>query len=234
MRKIDSTGPGRRWPPTSLLGRLREKTREEFLTLGFVRRHPQGKTILSQGEQGSFALLLLSGWVKVIGADPSGETALLAIRAGGDLIGEMGVLDHTPRSASVVTCTDLVVRQVPGTEFERFLSQHSDAAIEVAGMISERFRWANRRRIEFATCPADVRVARILLDLCATYGRLDGNRCELDVALTRDELASMAGVALSTAEKIVRTYQRQGLVSSRYRALTVTDLSGLRHRAGKL
>jgi CRP/FNR family cyclic AMP-dependent transcriptional regulator len=212
---------------------LRERTREEFLALGFARRHPQGKTILAQGDRGTFALLLLSGWVKVIGADSSGETALLAIRAGGDLVGEMGVLDHATRSASVVTCTDLVVRQIAGTEFERFLARHPDAAIEVASMISERFRWANRRRVEFATCPADVRVARILLDLCSAYGRIQGNRGELDVALTRDELASMAGVALSTAEKIVRSYQREGLVSSRYRALTVTDLTGLRRRAGR-
>jgi CRP/FNR family transcriptional regulator, cyclic AMP receptor protein len=210
---------------------LREKTREEFLAVGVARRHPAGKTILNQGERGSHVFLLLTGWVKVIGADASGATVLLDIRAGGDLIGEMGALGNAPRSASVVACTELLVKQIPGVELTNFLLRHPDAAIEVASMISDRFRWANRRRIDFATCPADVRVARILIELCHAYGRARENRWDLDVSLTREELASLAGVALSTAEKIIRVFQRDGLVSSRYRALTVIDMRALRERA---
>jgi CRP/FNR family cyclic AMP-dependent transcriptional regulator len=221
----------RSWPAASLLGKLRGRTRDGLLAAGVIRRYPAGRTIMVQGEPASHVLLLLSGWVKVIGADASGDTALLAIRSIGDLIGEMGVLDKAPRSATVVAATELVTKQISATELAGFLSRHPDAAVQVASVISERFRWANRRRIEFATCTAEVRVARLLIDLCAAHGWANGDAWEFDIALTREELASMAGIALSTAEKIVRTFAREGLVSSRYRALTITDMRGLRFRA---
>ncbi|CAM4184020.1 Crp/Fnr family transcriptional regulator [Kibdelosporangium persicum] len=218
------------YPHASLLGRLSERTREDFLAVGVSESRPAGMTIISQGETDSSALLLLHGSVKVQATDPAGERTLLAIRVGGDLIGEMAALDVGPRSATVIACTDIFFKRMTKAELRNFLARHPDAAIEVATMLSERLRWADRRRIEHGR-PASVRVARVLVDLYEAYGTRSGGRWDLSVPLTREELASIAGVKLSTAEKIIRTFQQEGLVSGRYRGIAVLDMAGLRLRA---
>ncbi|MFD1051099.1 cyclic nucleotide-binding domain-containing protein, partial [Kibdelosporangium lantanae] len=70
------------YPAGSLLGRLSERTREEFLAVGVSESRPPNATLIKQGELDSSALLLLHGSVKVQATDPAGERALLAIRVG--------------------------------------------------------------------------------------------------------------------------------------------------------
>jgi CRP/FNR family cyclic AMP-dependent transcriptional regulator len=218
------------YPDGSLLGKLKDRTREDFLAVGVSESWPAGKAIIKQGELDSSALLLLRGSVKVVADDPGGERTLLAIRVGGDLIGEMAALDLGPRSATVYACTDVFCKRMTRAELRNFLARHPDAAIEVAGMLSHRLRWADRRRTEYGR-PASVRVARVLVELYESYGNRNGGRWELTFPLTRVELASLAGIKLSTAEKIVRSFQQDGLVIGRYRGLAVVDMNTLRDRA---
>jgi CRP-like cAMP-binding protein len=218
------------YPAASLLGRLSDRTREEFLAVGVSESKPPNVTIIKQGELDSSALLLLHGSVKVQATDPGGERALLAIRVAGDLLGEMAALDVGPRAATVISCTDIFYKRMTRAELRNFLARHPDAAIEVASMLGERLRWADRRRIEHGR-PASVRVARVLVDLCESYGTRTGGRWDLGVPLTREELASIAGIKLSTAEKIIRTFQQDGLVSGRYRGIVVLDMARLRTQA---
>ncbi|MBP2322656.1 CRP-like cAMP-binding protein [Kibdelosporangium banguiense] len=218
------------YPPASLLGRLTNRTREDFLVIGVSESRPAGARIISQGESDSNALLLLHGSVKVIATNSAGERTLLAIRTGGDLIGEMAALDVGPRSATVITCTDVFFKRMTRAELRNFLARHPDAAIEVATMLSERLRWSDRRRIEHGR-PASVRVAQVLVDLYEAYGTRVGNRWNLSMPLTREELASIAGIKMTTAEKIIRSFQQEGLVSGRYRDFSILDMSRLRLRA---
>jgi CRP-like cAMP-binding protein len=145
------------YPQASLLGRLTDRTREDFLAVGVSEGRSAGVTIISQGDSDSSAMLLLHGSVKVLATDPAGERTLLAIRVGGDLVGEMAALDVGPRSATVIACTDIFFKRITRAELRNFLARHPDAAIEVATMLSERLRWADRRRIEHGR-PASVRV----------------------------------------------------------------------------
>ncbi|RSM59552.1 hypothetical protein DMH04_55695 [Kibdelosporangium aridum] len=218
------------YPAGSLLGRLSDRTREDFLAVGVSESRPAGMTLYTQGETDSSAMLLLHGSVKISGSDPAGERTLLAIRVGGDLIGEMSALDVGPREATAITVTDIFFKRMTRAELRNFLARHPDAAIEVATMLSERLRYADRRRMEHGR-PASVRVARVLVDLYESYGIRTGMRWDLSVPLTREELASIVGIKLSTAEKIIRTFQQEGLVTGRYRGIAVIDMARLRLRA---
>jgi CRP/FNR family transcriptional regulator, cyclic AMP receptor protein len=221
------------YPPGSLLGRLNDRTREEFLSIGVSEGRPAGMTLYTQGENDTSAMLLLYGAVKIIGRDPAGERTLLAIRVGGDLFGEMSALDIGPREASAIAVADVFFKRVNRAELRNFLARHPDAAIEVATMLSERLRFADQRRMEHGR-PASVRVARVLVDIYESYGTRTGARWDLGVPLTREELASLAGIKLSTAEKIIRTFQQEGIVSGRYRGIAVIDMARLRARAEML
>jgi hypothetical protein len=48
-------------------------------------------------------IVLIGGWVEVIGATEDGGQALLALRSSGDLVGEQAALENQPRSVSVIS-----------------------------------------------------------------------------------------------------------------------------------
>jgi CRP-like cAMP-binding protein len=187
---------------------------------------------LRQGEPGSIVYLLRSGCVKVVGNE-AGREPLLAIRVGGDLVGEMAVLSGKPRSATVTACAKTTASAIQGADLQALLRASSDVAVEVARMISERLRWANELRIDFASLPPRTRVNRVLLTLAETYGQDTGKGRDLGVRLTQEEIASLAGVRLSTAGKALGHLKRSSVVRLGYRRIVVVDLPGLRAAAGR-
>lgn len=64
-----------------------------------------GDTIMSQGEIGTFALLIDQGEVEILVRDRQGERQV-AVLSAGDIVGEMALVDGEPRSASVRALTD--------------------------------------------------------------------------------------------------------------------------------
>lgn len=216
-----------RWPASSLLGRLSEPARTVLLGLGTAAGYPAGRRLVRLGECGQSVYLLLQGCVKILGNDGEREP-LLGIRVGGDLVGEMAVLSSLPRSATVSTCSLVSARVIPGPDLLAYLMSWPEAALAVASMISERLRWANERRVDFAGIDSRTRICRVLLTLAETYGRDTGDGRDLGAPLTQEEIASLAGVRLATAEKALRAFANSGLVRLGYRNIVVLDMARLR------
>lgn len=229
------THDGSGWPARTLLGRLSASAREDVLKLGTERFRAPGESILRQGEHGTEVILLLSGYVKVEVDLSHGEKALLAVRTGGDLVGEMGPLERMPRSASVRTCVPTRYRSIAWVEWERFLEDHPLAGIEFGRMLSARLRWANERRLDAAgSRRVTVKIARVVDELFAVHGTPVESGLKLSVSLTQRELASLAGVSLSAAESELRELENSGLLKWKYRSCLLLDGAELRRRAENL
>ncbi|WP_433273917.1 cyclic nucleotide-binding domain-containing protein [Actinosynnema sp. CS-041913] len=220
------------WPAHSLLGRLRDHTRQELLTVGTVVRYAADRELIEQDAHDTHAFLLLDGVVKVQVTDEAGDTAVLAIRVAGDLVGEMAALDHKPRSATVVTCGDVVAKLITSAELMAFLHRRNDMFVELISVIDDQLRWANKRRRDFLSHTAAERVARVLAELVGSYGREERGGWTLGIPLTKVELASMAGMKPRTAEKAFSDLRKAGVVVSHYRRdVLVPDLAHLRRFA---
>ncbi|QTR05887.1 Crp/Fnr family transcriptional regulator [Saccharothrix algeriensis] len=215
-----------------MLGRLRDHTRQELLTVGTVVRYAADRELIEQDARDTHAFLLLDGVVKVQVTDEAGDTAVLAIRVAGDLVGEMAALDHKPRSATVVTCGDVVAKLITSAELTAFLHRRNDMFVELISVVDDQLRWANKRRRDFLSHTAAERVARVLAELVGSYGRQERGGWTLGIPLTKVELASMAGMKPRTAEKAFSDLRKAGVVVSHYRRdVLVPDLEHLRRFA---
>ncbi len=85
-------GPTPRWPVSGFMGQLSPEEQEAALRLGTARHVDPGEVILHEGAPSNCVYLLVSGLFKVTGSLGSGREALLAVRIGGDLVGELGSL----------------------------------------------------------------------------------------------------------------------------------------------
>ncbi|MFF3866668.1 Crp/Fnr family transcriptional regulator [Micromonospora sp. NPDC001898] len=224
---------GVEWPYGTFLRRLEPPVRTVLLDLGVRRRVPTGQILIHEGTHESHLVLLEAGLTKVTASLPDGRSALLSLRVGGDLVGEMSALNDKPRSATVTACGSIRYSVIPRERFNRFLREHPQAAVELAAMVSDRLRWSNRRRIDFTSYAVKVRVARVVAELCRTHGRRSRDGVVIDVRLTQPELATICGAAETSIQKTLRELRADGLLDTDYRRITVRDLPRLR-ALGKL
>jgi CRP-like cAMP-binding protein len=195
------------------------------------RRAEPGDLLIHQGALERHVILLHSGITKVTALTSDGSESLLAIRVGGDLVGEMSALNALPRSATVAACTPVVYSVIHRPQLQTFLEDHPGAALALAGMVADRLRWANQFRVEFTAYSAKVRVARVLVKMALAYGRRTPTGLEIGFELTQSELASLCGAAEVTVQKALRDVRRDGSIVTGYRTVTVVDLEALRRAA---
>ncbi|MEA2085274.1 MAG: cyclic nucleotide-binding domain-containing protein [Thermodesulfobacteriota bacterium] len=79
-----------------------------FLDLGKLIKYDPGEIIIREGDYGQWIYFLISGKVEIIKA---GKPIDILARSG-DLFGEMGVVDDSPRSATIQAVTKTLVLSV--------------------------------------------------------------------------------------------------------------------------
>ncbi|MFE2811246.1 Crp/Fnr family transcriptional regulator [Streptomyces nigra] len=216
------------WPARSLLGVLSPQARQEVLGLGVRKRFEAGEVLLREGATDRHVLVLLSGFAKVTARVENGETSLLAVRVGGDTVGEMAAVDGSaPRSATVTACGPMTARVVQPGPLHELLMRRPEVSVALTRIIADRLRWANRRRLDFRGYPAKVRLARLLVELATTYGHPVDGGVVVGCRLTQPELAALTGAAETTIHKGIRELRLNGLLETGYGTTTIRDLPRL-------
>lgn len=233
----DGSGAPRRkprWQPGTLMSRLDQQTGDELLHLAAGQFYPPGAVLIRRGAAGTHVYLLqqaprgMSACVKVTATSENGYDTLLGIRASGDIVGEVAVLGHRPRTATVTVCSPLVGHAIPADTFMAFLGRRPEAWKAVTLMIADRLEWANQRRIDYAARDVMVHIARVLADIVDLYGYSSPAGNELGVSLSQPELGSLVGASKESAAKAIRRLREMGVIEPRYRKIIVRDLTRLR------
>lgn len=99
--------------------------------------HPAGHEIVVRGENGVGFMIITDGTVTV--STVQGKTRNLGP---GDSFGEMSLLDHEGRSASIKADTDVTLATIPEWSFKPFLKEHPEVAYRLLQVLSQRIRQA--------------------------------------------------------------------------------------------
>jgi CRP/FNR family transcriptional regulator, cyclic AMP receptor protein len=220
----EAHGPG-------FLDRIGSADRRDLLALGRTLRLRPGATALIEGQVSGRVLLLLQGHVRAWSSSADGREVLLAIRRPGDLVGEFSALDGRPHSATVSAMDDVEALAIPASAFREFLGSHSDAALAVLELVTDRLRDADRKRAEFGSIDASGRVAARIVELAERHGLAEGESVLIELHLSQEELATWVGASREAVSRALRTFRTRGWITTRRRGLTVLDLDALQRRA---
>src|SRR5471030_2098128 len=80
--------------------------------------------IIGAGDPTDSLYIVISGRLKVLMSDEQGREVILSILSPGEFFGEMGLLDDSPRSASVVTLEACELLTITKTDFKRSLADN--------------------------------------------------------------------------------------------------------------
>jgi CRP/FNR family transcriptional regulator, cyclic AMP receptor protein len=194
-----------------------------LLAAGHPRQYPRGKELVRQGFSGDYLLALTHGRVQVLRSEAGGEQNLLvALRAGGDLIGEMAAHGGGGvRSATVVALDDCRAHTVSVEAFDRL-----PAARKLTDYVVLKLSESVPFRVQLVHFKPQQRIARLLAELVALAGpELTDPRL---IPLSQEQIATALGVARSSVSSFVADLRRDGVLGPGPR-LTVADPERLLH-----
>ena len=102
-----------------------------------------GEIIFHEYDTGDALYVVEEGAVRIWVTDEDVKDVTLAELKPGHLFGEMAVLDRGKRSSSATAMVDTHLHRLSSDNFEKFLIQHPDCAIDVICEIAARLRQTN-------------------------------------------------------------------------------------------
>ena len=176
-----------------------------------LKKYPARSIIISQDEQGDYLFIVVSGLVKIYRTSATGSIKkTLAILKRDEFFGEMALFDRSGRSASAVAVTDVEVVTCRKNDFLRLLSKYPQACFAMITLLVSRLREADRQISSLTFQNALGRVAIIIGDLCEKHGVRKTGGTVIDMELTHQDLAEMAGTAREVVTKIISVFRRSG------------------------
>lgn len=99
----------------------------------------EGSMVVDQGEMGREAYIILKGDVTI-----KRNNRKIATLSAGDVVGELSLLDHGPRTASVVCATDCTLLVIDQRRFIGVLDDVPSIAHKLMGTLASRIRVMDR------------------------------------------------------------------------------------------
>ncbi|GIK82700.1 MAG: Crp/Fnr family transcriptional regulator [Alphaproteobacteria bacterium] len=182
---------------------------------------PSDGVLFRRGAAVDGCYLLEAGALKVSIEDHAGRESWLAILGAGDMVGELGVVDHQPRSATVSALTNCRLWRLPVRDFDRLRQRDADLYFCVVQLICERLRITNLQVCN-QRLGLEGRLAQTMLKLARAFGQpLDDGRVLVRYKIAQSRLAEIAGVSRENVNRQFGAWREAGLYEmiSRYYCL---------------
>jgi CRP-like cAMP-binding protein len=192
-----------------------------------------GATLFLAGDPCTGCYQVIEGLLKVTLDLASGRERILAILGPGALVGELSVIDGTPRSACVGAIRDTTLRFVSRAAFDAFGRANPDIYRDIAAVLARRLRDINGALLATSFLSVKGRTARTLLVLADAFGKDVGSgRVLIRQKVSQGDIAAMAGIARENLSRILQDWMRAKLVSRLAGYYCVEDKAALEREAG--
>jgi CRP-like cAMP-binding protein len=217
-----------------LLRALPTEVRESLLERCRRRQYGRGAYLVYEGDPGDSLHLITQGRVAVLVGGAQGNPFAVALMGPGDFFGEQALLKaRAVRSATIQALEPTETLIVNRGDFEELRRRHPEVDRLLIVVLAQMVDRLTRQVAELTETPGTVRIYRRIVSLAELYGgNGDGAPVEaIEIPLTQDQLASLAGVHLRLTSRVLGEARAAGLLDTNKGRLVVKDVAGLRVRA---
>jgi CRP/FNR family transcriptional regulator, cyclic AMP receptor protein len=195
-----------------------------LVTVVTRRSAPRASVIMAAGDQIDSLYIVISGRLKVMMGDADGKEVILSLIGPGEFFGEMGLIDDSPRSASVVTIEPCELLSIAKRDFKKILAENFEMSMAVMRGLVRRLREADRKIGSLALLDVYGRVARLLLDMSED---VNGQKV-VTKRLPKQDIAKMIGASREMVSRVMKDLQMGGYIEMRGSSIVLRDTILLR------
>ncbi len=215
---------------TPLFHGLPEEALATISDLAHIKRFSRYETIFHEGSPADGFYIVLSGKVKVFKLSPDGKEQILHIFGPGHPFGEVAVFANVgfPASAQALGQTEVVF--ISKQEFTVLLKQDITIAMNMLAILSRRLRIFVRMIEDLSLKEVPGRLATYLI----IESQVQGRGGEVQLEISKAQLASLLGTIPETLSRIFKRLQDQGMIRVQGSKITIEDMEALEELSGIL
>ncbi len=177
---------------------------------------------------GATMVVVIGGFFRIYRNAAFVRDVTLGLAARGDVLAPSAAFgDRAAETGAQALSEGHVLYLAPDVWAERAAAQ-PDLNLKMAASIGKRISRLQKKLEEFSRTGVEGRVASALLDLASDFGARVGGAIKLDVPLSQEDLARLAGTTRETCSSTVAEFARRGFVrGGRLRGLLVLDIPAL-------
>ncbi len=194
-----------------LFSELTDEDLEEIKGMLRIKRVKKGSIILYEKDTNRVMYIVLSGKVKVTQVTEDGKEIILAIHTSGEFFGEVSLIDKKTVPATVEAMEDSTVALITEEDFNELL-RNFKFTMSLLKIFSRRLREAWRKIYMLNLKNATDRMKVLFLTLMTRHGKPQENGMLLDIPLTHQEIADMAGLSRETVTRVIDRWKKEDLI----------------------
>lgn len=184
-----------------------------------VRNVKKKQVIYFEGDAVQGIYLVLTGKVKTVKLSEDGRELLTGLYNAEEYFGIPALLGHEPYAETAEALEDTTVCLLPKEMVEALLNKYPDVAKEFIRILSNNLRSREEQLLQLAYHSVRKRMAEVLIRLC----KQEKPGAVLNLKISRDNLAAMAGMATETVSRILSDFRDEGLIEKKGSQIIVTD-----------
>jgi CRP/FNR family transcriptional regulator len=173
-----------------------------------IKLFRKNETILHEEDTNEYMYTILSGRVKVIQTTEDGRETIIAMHKTGEFFGEMSLIDGRTMPATVLAIEDTQTAIISKKEFTDLVSEQKKVLEKLLIILCTRLRdsWNTIQMLNFNN--AAQRMKMLFAILCGEYGEKNGEGIILNIKLTHQNIANMAGITRETVTRVIDKWQK--------------------------
>jgi CRP-like cAMP-binding protein len=197
---------------TLFFSSLAEPSLKEISRLFTEEKYERDDYIFFEGDQPEWLHLVMEGRVKLLKHTDTGKDIILQIFTPGDLFGEVALFDRKPYASSAQAMEPSAILKLSRKDFLLFFGRHPFIATEMIAELGRQLREAQATIKSLAVDRVEQRIAHILLKLADKVGVPEKGGVMINLPLTRQDLADMAGTTVETAIRVMSRFTKSKII----------------------
>jgi CRP-like cAMP-binding protein len=189
------------------------------------RLFSRGQVIYLEGDDVRQVVLLTSGCVKIVHCSQDGSAVILRLCGPGELVGTLRPSIQARYRFTPQALTPSSALVWDSAVFESLSKRFPSLRLNVAYILYKQLEDMEDRFREISTESVVPRLGHQILRLVEQVGVRSSSSVEINI--TREELAQMIGASLFTVSRLLSEWDRQGIVTTRRRGLSIGNLKAL-------
>jgi CRP-like cAMP-binding protein len=205
-------------------------TNDEADVLSYVKNcnsYKKGEIIYNERTKVHGVYCVNSGIVKHYKTGNDGKEQIIRFSKKGDIFGFRSILSEDLACTTTKVIEDCTVCIIPSSHFIKLVKENSGFSMSVIKLSCVELGHANQYILDIAQKNVKERLAEILLLLNENFG-INKNG-ELNIFLTREELAGIVGTATESVIRLLSELKKENIIDLDKRKIKLLDIKKLKN-----
>jgi len=184
------------------------------------------EAMFEQDDAATAFYVLITGRMKIAQVTAEGHLVVLRYIVPGQVFGAVPLFTRTGYPAGATAVVDSLAARWDGRVADKLLDRHPRIVTNALTIVGRRLQELQNRYRELATERVEQRVARAVLRLFGSDGRV-ASVAPGAFPISRQDIAEMTGTTLHTVSRILSSWEQRGLIDAGRLRIEIRDADGL-------